>query len=83
MNKDKANNNKLLLNYLGDAVIYSSDLALLDCPTAWLNSDIIHFHFLRLQHQPHLVVGSAPDADGGHQHPNERKFNIDCLFLDP
>ena len=76
--------NKLILNYLGDAVIYSSDLALLDCPTAWLNSDLIHFHFLRLQNEPHLVVGSdskssKDDAtEGGGQQPT-----IDCLFLDP
>ena len=79
--------NKLILNYLGDAVIYSSDLALLDCPTAWLNSDLIHFHFLRLQHEPYHVVASndvtsrkqLADADDcGGEHPN-----IDCLFLDP
>lgn len=67
--------NKLILNYLGDAVIYSSDLQLLDCPTEWLNSDLIHFHFLRLQNEPHLVVGS--DKKSGNN------SNIDCLFLDP
>jgi hypothetical protein len=77
--------NKLILNYLGDAVIYSSDLALVDCPTAWLNSDLIHFHFLRLQLEPHLVIGSdakksEEDAslNGCGEHPQ-----IDCLFLDP
>jgi len=77
--------NKLILNYLGDAVIYSSDLQILDCPTEWLNSDLIHFHSLRLQNEPHLVIGSdtksgkdnATDSSGEH-HPN-----IDCLFLDP
>lgn len=69
--------NKLILNYLGDAVIYSSDLQLLDCPTEWLNSDLIHFHFLRLQNEPHLVVGSDTKLGKG-KHPN-----IDCLFLDP
>jgi hypothetical protein len=85
--------NKLILNYLGDAVLYSSDLALLDCPTTWLNSDLIHFHFLRLQHEPSLVIRSGDDdvksrkqqvvvdaADDGGEHPNNI---IDCLFLDP
>lgn len=67
--------NKLILNYLGDAVVYSSDLYLLDCPTEWLNSDLIHFHFLRLQNEPHLVVGSDTKS--------RKDSNIDCLFLDP
>lgn len=43
-------NNKLILNY-HDAVIYGSDLALLDSPTAWLNDACIHFQMTRLQQQ--------------------------------
>lgn len=65
-------NNKLLLNYLGDAVIYSSDLAILESPTAWLNSDIIHFWFLRLKNGG----GESDDDDAGN-------LQVDCLLLDP
>jgi hypothetical protein len=65
-------NNKLLLNYLGDAVIYSSDLAILESPTAWLNSDIIHFWFLRLKNGG----GESDDDDAGN-------LQVDCLPLDP
>ena len=64
--------NKLLVNHLGDAVIYSSDLGLLESPTAWLNSDVIHFWLLRLKHQPNLIVGGG----GG-------ESDVDCLLLDP
>jgi hypothetical protein len=41
---------KLLFNY-HDAVIYASDLSILDCPTAWLNDACIHFQMTRLQHK--------------------------------
>ena len=64
--------NKLLVNYLGDAVIYSSDLGLLESPTAWLNSDVIHFWLLRLTNQPNLILGGG----GG-------ESDVDCLLLDP
>ena len=74
---------ELILNYLGDAVLYSSDLALLDCPTAWLNSDLIHYHFLRLQNEPHLVVGSAKSGKDDATDSGGEQPNIDCLFLDP
>ncbi len=66
-------NNKLLLNYLGDAVIYSSDLAILESPTAWLNSDIIHFWFLRLKNGG----GESDDDD------DAGNLQVDCLLLDP
>lgn len=36
------NNNRILLNY-HDAVLYESDLALLQSPTAWLNDACMHF----------------------------------------
>eukprot|EP00985_Skeletonema_marinoi_P021616 scaffold13365_cov119-Skeletonema_marinoi.AAC.1 len=78
--------NKLILNYLGDAVIYSSDLALIDCPNSWLNSDLIHFHFLRLQNEPNLVVGSVDVKSGKEDAAADSRgeySNIDCLFLDP
>ncbi|KAK1745737.1 C48 family peptidase [Skeletonema marinoi] len=77
--------NKLILNYLGDAVIYSSDLALIGCPNSWLNSDLIHFHFLRLQNEPNLVVGSVDVKSGKEDAADSRGeySNIDCLFLDP
>ena len=70
--------NELILNYLGDAVIYSSDLTILDCPSSWLNSDIIHFHFLRLQNEPNLIVG-CDNADS----VDTEQSNIECLFIDP
>ena len=41
---------KLLLNY-HDALIYESDLSILDSPTAWLNDACINFQFTRLQHR--------------------------------
>lgn len=66
--------NKLLVNYLGDAVIYSSDLGLLESPTAWLNSDVIHFWLLRLTNQPNLIVGGGGGESDG---------DVDCLLLDP
>ena len=43
---------KHLLNY-HDVVVYPSDLALLESPTAWLNDTCIHFQLTRLQRTPH------------------------------
>ena len=59
--------NKLLLNY-HDAVIYASDLSILECPTAWLNDACILYQMTRLQH-------SFGVSKGGQQ--------PDLLFLDP
>jgi hypothetical protein len=42
--------NRLLVNY-NDAVIYTSDLAILDSSTAWLNDACINFQLTRLQQQ--------------------------------
>jgi Ulp1 family protease len=41
---------RLLVNY-NDAVIYASDLAILDSSTAWLNDACINFQLTRLQQQ--------------------------------
>jgi hypothetical protein len=41
---------RLLVNY-NDAVIYTSDLAILDSSTAWLNDACINFQLTRLQQQ--------------------------------
>ena len=41
---------RLLVNY-NDAVIYTSDLAILDLSTAWLNDACINFQLTRLQQQ--------------------------------
>jgi Ulp1 family protease len=38
----------MIVNY-HDAVVYGSDLQLLESPTAWLNDAAIHFHFTYLQ----------------------------------
>jgi len=43
-------NNRLLLNY-HDAVLYESDLALLQAPTEWLNDACMNFGMTRLQQQ--------------------------------
>eukprot|EP00804_Cyclotella_cryptica_P000294 CCRYP_010224-RA/>CCRYP_010224-RA protein AED:0.05 eAED:0.05 QI:252/1/1/1/1/1/2/114/300 len=66
---------KLLLNF-HDAVIYESDLFLLDCPTAWLNDACIHFQMTRLQHRNRK---DRSDREvGGHG-----IVQLEDLFLDP
>lgn len=45
--EDESIRNRLLLNY-NDAVMYESDLQLLECPTAWLNDACMHFGMRRL-----------------------------------
>jgi sentrin-specific protease 8 len=45
-------NNELLINY-HDAVIYGSDLKLIERRTEWLNDSCIHFFFTHLQQQQH------------------------------
>jgi hypothetical protein len=64
--------NKLLLNYY-DAVIYESDLSLLEYPTAWLNDATINFRLTRLQHNNNQH-GDRSDGSVGKQSD---------LFLDP
>jgi hypothetical protein len=39
-----------LFNY-HDAVIYPSDLGIIDSPSAWLNDALIHFQMTRLQYR--------------------------------
>lgn len=71
--------NQLLINY-HDAFIYSSDLALLDHQTAWLNDACIHFQLTRLsmlrreeriRHRPSQQWGS-PELN-----------RVETIFLDP
>ena len=66
---------KHLLNY-HDAVVYPSDLALLNSPTAWLNDACINFQMTRLQHRK---VGEkrARKTDG------TIIDQLEDLFLDP
>ena len=66
---------RLLLNF-HDAVIYESDLSLLDSPTAWLNDACIHFQMTRFQHRKQ---GARIDDDlEGHE-----VVQLEDLFLDP
>ncbi len=72
----------LLLNY-HDAVIYASDLALLDSPTDWLNDACINFQMKRLQRtqDERRDVGKEGSRD-----PNRQKNGTELfeeLFLDP
>jgi Ulp1 family protease len=60
---------KLLLNY-HDAVIYSSDLSILESPNAWLNDACINFQMTCLQHRK-----QSNDSCGSR--------DLDDLFLDP
>ena len=46
-NNNNNNNNRLILNY-HDAVLYESDLQLLQSPTAWLNDACMNFGMARL-----------------------------------
>jgi len=64
--------NPLLINY-HDALIYESDLSLLDNPSAWLNSDCIHFRLTRLSVMQKLLK----NRDAGREDSNSD------LFLDP
>ena len=70
-----------LLNY-HDAVIYPSDLALLDSPTAWLNDACINFQMAYLQQNQ--------KDDAADEREQKRQKNgtegidqLDDLFLDP
>ncbi|KAL9189998.1 hypothetical protein ACHAXT_009673 [Thalassiosira profunda] len=80
---------KPLLNY-HDALIYPSDLALLDSPS-WLNDACINFQMTRLQHRQ----GSSEDEGAEGERSGKRQKNngeesggavrvrLDDLFLDP
>jgi hypothetical protein len=67
-------NHHLLLNY-HDAVIYPSDLEILDSPTAWLNDAIIHFQLTRLQHRQTTELENREDGSTSTSSEN--------LFIDP
>ena len=69
---------RLLVNY-NDAVIYTSDLAILDLSTAWLNDACINFQMTRLQQQQrdrNRDVSVVNKQDGS---TVEEQY----LFLDP
>ena len=78
--------NKLLINY-HDAVIYSSDLALLDNPTAWLNDACIHFWLTHLQKQQPQHRKQERRRWRGERNLNEpvevKTEQLQDLFLDP
>lgn len=68
-----------LFNY-HDAVLYPSDLEILDSPTAWLNDAVIHFQLTRLQHRRHDGAGNekkTPDCS------DDDEDTMENLFLDP
>jgi sentrin-specific protease 8 len=55
--RDDDDDDELLVNF-HDALIYRRDLRILQSPTRWLNSDLIHFHLQCLQHavgQQHYI----------------------------
>ena len=67
-----------LLNY-HDAIIYPSDLALLDSPSDWLNDAVINFQMTRLQQTQNerRKSGQKRRRDDGEVVVNQH------LFLDP
>lgn len=83
-NDDK--NHIHLLNY-HDAVIYPSDLALLDSPTAWLNDACINFQMARLQQTQTERRGVEREQKRQRKSSNDdgegRMDQLEDLFLDP
>ena len=77
-----------LLNH-HDAIIYPSDIALLDSPTDWLNDAVINFQMTRLQHPQNEC--RADDVDDDRIRGQKRQRNgedddvdkLEDLFLDP
>ena len=67
-----------LLNY-HDAIIYPSDLALLDSPSDWLNDAVINFQMTRLQHERRKSGQKRHRDDDGEVVVNQ----LEDLFLDP
>ncbi len=75
----------LLVNY-HDAVIYPSDLALLDSPTDWLNDASINFQMRRLQHtqDERRNAGKEGSRDPKRQKKGTEGIELyEDLFLDP
>ena len=79
-----------LLNY-HDAIIYPSDIALLDSPTDWLNDAVINFQMTRLQHQTQNERRGYDDVDDDRIRGQKRQRKgddddvdkLEDLFLDP
>jgi hypothetical protein len=71
----------LLINY-HDAVIYPSDLALLDSTTDWLNDACINFHMRHLEHTQDERRDDARGGGGGSSDMRKQNRGTD-LFLDP
>ena len=67
-----------LLNY-HDAIIYPSDLALLDSPSDWLNDAVINFQMTRL-HERRKSGSKKRHRDDGEVVVNQV---VEDLFLDP
>ena len=65
-----------LLNY-HDAIIYPSDLALLDSPSDWLNDAVINFQMTRLHER--RKSGQKRHRDDGEVVVNQ----LEDHFLDP
>ena len=70
-----------LFNY-HDAVIYPSDLGILDSPSAWLNDAVIHFHMTRLQHR-RRHRGKNPKERMDESDSDDDSSDTENLFLDP
>ena len=82
-------NNHHLLNY-HDAVIYPSDLVLLDSPTAWLNDACINFQMTRLQQKQEEPQAAGKEVErerkrqrNGVDAYGERIDQLEDLFVDP
>lgn len=72
----------LLVNY-NDAVIYSSDLFILDSSTAWLNDACINFQLTRLQHQQREERNVVCVYNEQQQQYDGITVQQQYLFLDP
>ena len=73
-----------LLNY-HDAIIYPSDLSLLDSKSEWLNDSLINFQMTRLQQtQKRDTLPKANDDQRGQKCQREDSISqLEDLFLDP
>jgi hypothetical protein len=79
MSSSSSADRRLLVNYY-DAVIYTSDLSILDSSTAWLNDACINFQLTRLQQRQRERSSSVSVV-------NDEQDGITVeeqyLFLDP